>query len=340
MSQQPEIDELRSAWRALRAETHAGGWRTIPVASGAAGSILAGPEFPGNEEALLVGFKGVSRPRAGSLPGGYGFAVISPDLGKELARHTWIALTRQADGDFDLFIMMAGDLVRVLNASFDAIEKTRFEICIARILAWQSFMQSNSPRVLGPEAEVGLAGELEVLNALLDAGMKPAYVVHSWQGPRRGLHDFALQSGAIEVKSTTAQDSFPARISNLDQLDDATVNPLFLAAVKFKLTSAGRSLPERVNRLRMRLGEDYSMRADLDSRLVQAGFLDDASDHYVRRFEIASLGLLRVNEGFPRLTSGSVPSQIRHAAYELNLDAVANQTVALTEALSELGVAI
>ena len=75
-----------------------------------------------------------------------------------------------------------------------------------------------------------------------------------------------------------------------------------------------------------------------DSRLVEAGYVDAVRERYVRRFLSAGVSVMRVTDGFPRLTAGSVPTEVRKASYELELGMVTQPDVGLAAALRELGV--
>jgi len=72
-------------------------------------------------------------------------------------------------------------------------------------------------------------------------------------------------------------------------------------------------------------------------RLLAVGFHDDHADRYVRRFALEATRILEVADGFPRLVPGVVPTEIRRAVYEIDLDRVPGMEVGLTGALKRLG---
>ncbi len=76
----------------------------------------------------------------------------------------------------------------------------------------------------------------------------------------------------------------------------------------------------------------------LNIKLIHAGYLDAVSAHYRRTFTHVSTKVLRVEEGFPRLTRASVPAQVITARYELELDGIDAGPVAVRAALDQLGV--
>ncbi|WP_291994174.1 PD-(D/E)XK motif protein [Candidatus Accumulibacter sp. ACC003] len=335
---QTERDELLAAWSALSGDAGSNGWRTIRVACGAPCPLFAGRRFPGNEEALLVGFESARVPRSEELPQGKGFLVTRTDFGGCIPGLTWIALIRQSQGRLDFFASMAVDVVAILAAMKDQNRETVVDAFVARIRAWQEFMLRGDDGLLRAEAELGLFGEIEMLLAISSAGLWPSSAVDAWQGPLGGIRDFSLGAGAIEVKSTLSHAGFPAKVGSLDQLDDSVVQPIFLAGVRLTLSSAGRTLPELVMRLRATLGADGAVLAAIDSRLIHAGFVHQVASSYTRRFSVVGIKLLLVAGSFPRLTQGNVPPEIRAARYDLDLDLVHGWDTTIEGALERLGV--
>ena len=329
--------ELLVAWRALTNFPDSEGWRTIAIASAGLCQLKAGRRHPGNAEALLVGFANIRIPPADQLPQGRGFLVTKANLEAESAGRVWISLSRQSAGSLDLFTMMANDIIRTLVASSTTDEVRLFHFFLSRIRAWQDFMRRGADSVLSAEQEVGLVGEIEMLKAVLEAGVPPDIAVEGWQGPMDAKWDFILGSGAIEVKSTVSNSGFPAIIGSLDQLDDSQIPLLYLAASRFALDGTGKTLPEIVTNVRGRLQQSSVAAHLFESRLIHAGYLDAVSDSYTRRFAYLRTRTTRVCDPFPRLTRGSVGIEIRKARYELDLDLVDAIDVPLIVALQQLG---
>lgn len=338
MAQQTERDELRSAWRALAGSTaNAEGWSTIPLALTGQRRLRAGRHFPGNEEALLVGFTSVQVPPADQLPQGQGFLVSKVELGAE-GSGLWLALSRRSDGSLDMFTMMALDVISTLNDGSATAEERLFQLFLARIRAWQDFMRRGTETTLGPEAEIGLFGELVFLRSTMEVGLPSAVATEGWLGPMNGIQDFVLGGGAVEVKTTIATLGFPATIGSLEQLDDSSRQPLFLAAVRIGLNNAGMSLPTIIEDTRALLGENPAALHTFNIKLIHAGYLDAAAIHYKRTFAHVSTKIFHVKEGFPRLTRARIPQPIIQARYELDIDGVEADAIAIRMALEQLGV--
>lgn len=326
-------DEILAAWRALSGDGSGDGWRSISISGSQGPHLMAARHFPDNAEALLVGFDNVILPSPGSLPSGSGFRVERVNTGRP---GNWLALVRQPAGNLDLFARMTADVVETLTAT-DAVNENRtLQLLNGRIRAWQHFM-SRTGGALGPEAELGLAGELECAARLIAAGMSAYAVMEGWKGPLDGLQDFELGNGAIEVKSTLAQTGFPATILSLEQLDDAVRQPLLLHGCRFMLGKEGYTLPQRIEAMREMIDMDGAALALFETGLIHAGFVATDDKFYTRSLVSGPGRFILVNNAFPRLTPGTVPHGIRHARYEIDLDAVDCPQVSVEDVIGMIG---
>ena len=332
-----DMEDLRAAWRALAGAGQGEGWQTIPVKVRAPCSLYAARRMPGGEEAVLIGFRGVRSLPDTRLPQGHGFEVIRLDDDPTGRDHLVVALARRPGGSTELFAMMAEDLVGLLDDWATAREHTVYRRFLARIRAWQDFMNRHRESVLSAENEQGLFGELVLLERLIEAGLPPRDILDAWQGPVDGLQDFILGSGGIEVKTTLSVGGFPATVSSLEQLDDNLRQPLFVAATRLALHSSGMTLPEMAEVIRGHLDDDREAIETFDIRLMQAGLLRSTLGRYTRRFLHASSAILCVQGDFPRLTRANVQPAVRKARYEIDLHLADAEEVELERALELMG---
>jgi hypothetical protein len=334
MGQPINVDELAAAWRAL-GDGEGSGWRTIPVASGSPCPILAGRHFPGNHEALVLGFKAVAPTEP--FPAGKGFAVAEARITTGQPDLKWFALTRQPSGSLELFVKVTTDVIDLIRRHNGVNDSRLLQVFIRRIRAWQSFMERSSDGLLSAESELGLVGELLVLESLIEKGVAHERAVEAWLGPLDGLHDFQFRTGAIEVKATVTAGSFRARIGSLEQLEDSSLGPLFLAAVRMELTESGTALPELVERIRGLLSSEAAALTAFEDRLIHAHFLTSHAALYTRRFRTLTIRILSVNDRFPRITRATVPEAVLNARYKLDLDRVVGFDVTQDTVLATLG---
>lgn len=335
MAAQNRAQQLAEAWRALATREGRRGWLTVIVRDGYPCRILAGRKFPGNEEAILFGFRTARIPTSHALPEGRGFSVtlVEDDHGE--SGWKWIALGRRASANPDLFTMMAVDVIGAVEESSHLPEDRLAARLVDRVRAWQEFMQRSGSGLLSPDEELGLFGEVLMLRTLLEKGMPPAAAVQAWQGPVGGCQDFAINTGGIEVKSSASGGRFIARVSSLEQLDDSTRNPIFVAAMSLAGDEAGQTLGECISHVRSQLDGDSAL--DMFTvRLLHAGYAERVASHYGRRCVLRTLRMLHVQGAFPRITRTGVPAGIVKARYEVDLDSAASHAVPLDVALQLL----
>lgn len=333
------IDEFVAAWAALSgrdpSEGGEGGWRGISVAPAGNCGLVAARRFPGNEEALLARFPLARLGPSEHLPEGRGFEIVKADPNGD--GMTWLALSRRESGSTDLFTEMVGDVAGAMDAAVPDGEERVLKAMLRRVRMWQAFMGKGA-RPLGPEAEVGLAGEISFLSALLDAGVDAEIALEAWVGPDDAPQDFVLGDGAVEVKATVSTAGFPAKIGSLEQLDDSFLSPIFLAGIRFAVGESGTTLPERVAEIEERLASDPTAVSLFRERTFAAGYAESHSDKYTRRFLDKEAHVHVVADGFPRLVRGNVPEGVSKALYEIDLSRATAHRTDLNAALQKLGV--
>ena len=337
MALQNKKEELLVAWHALRSPEKDHGWNTIAVSTETKCRVLAGRHFPGNEETLLFGFHSINVPPNEQLPQGHGFLVSRATQSEDLdCSYIWISLCRKNTDSLDFFVTMAEDIILTIIDLKYLNDDRLFQLFITRIRAWQSFMHRGKDIILSPEKEVGLFGELELLRDFLSLGIPDTNVINSWEGPFEGIHDFKFGNGAIEVKTTLAPNRFRAQISSLEQLDDALVQPLFLAAMRLSLNSSGITLPQQINNLHTILSKTPEALAMFNSAILNVGFTEDKAELYSRRFLSSEKRVMRISNDFPRITSANINIEIKKVKYEIDLDMIKDFDIDFLEALYQL----
>ncbi|KPY32573.1 hypothetical protein ALO52_200264 [Pseudomonas syringae pv. primulae] len=328
--------EIEEVWRALSGNRPTPGWGSIDLLSSGTCRIRAARHSPGNEEALLIGFSNTKIAPSKQLPQGRGFRMEKAVLGDVGGAYQWLSITRQPAGGLELFSAVAADVCALVCSLADSTEDCVYQRLLGRVRGWQEFMRRGTDR-LSAEAELGLAGELNILRDLLDEGLPLFSALNGWKGPQDGLHDYRLGNGAIEVKSTLASEGFHVRIASLDQLDDAQLSPLYLCALRFVQDDAGISLPNLVAQMRDRLKPDSVALNMFELALEDVGYLDMHAESYVRRFSLVEIRFHLVSGDFPRLTPRVMPPAIRRASYDLDLGLVSASRINLAAVLAQLG---
>jgi hypothetical protein len=318
---------LAKSWRALASQEWNEDWRFVHLTSIAEVSIEAGCHFPAGREALIVAFPKAWPINSARLPEGAGFDVVLVRDKAAFTGRTAIALVRRAEGAPDIFAAMVVNVLRALENVATGGAQAVVDAFIDRVGEWQAFM-ARRHRPMTLEAQVGLLGELWMLNRLLDSNLGQE-ALNCWQGPMHAAQDFHVRGGALEVKSTAGGGAFLARINSIEQLDTNRL-PFFLCALRFEEGDTGQSLVDVVSRLRERLMESGHRRT-FDALLLIVGYLDEHAQHYGRVLVMKELRAFHVANDMPRLLRSAIPAAIRSAAYVLDLDALNMPALSLSD---------
>lgn len=196
----------------------------------------------------------------------------------------------------------------------------------AALQHWRDLLARPAGSPLGEEALIGLFGELEVLESILQLGGS----LDSWTGWDRDHCDFRLHGLVIEAKSTGSANYRRVRVHGLGQLaDPEDGSALVLVLKRMERTPDGRSLPDLIESL-VRLG---ASRAVLLDRLSRLHYSDQHRAQYEGlRFLSREVALRKVDESHPRLVPAMLAtvdlSCIDKIDYELNLNGVADADLA------------
>jgi Putative PD-(D/E)XK family member, (DUF4420) len=170
------------------------------------------------------------------IPGGIAFSALklsSPnaDYGNRAIAHVAYEIDRRLRGD-----------PNASNAS------------LVENVGWILGLLTSSDRLMSPEQQKGLIGELLLLRKLvttaLNAQLPAVEALHRWWGWDRAKRDFAAHGLAIEVK-TTSLASRRHYIGSLDQLDPHGDESVYVFSLGARLDpTAPRKLPDVIAELR------------------------------------------------------------------------------------------
>lgn len=217
----------------------------------------------------------------------------------------------------DLFDVLIADLANELSAPMPP--EAQGLTLGRRLEHWRDLFASYTGNELSLSARTGLYGELRWLRFMIEEGVEPATAVGLWQGSPGSDQDFVGESIAAEVKTTVASGN--VTISSERQLDETPFEALYLILVAVSAGSEGTTLPEEVDSIRVLLRNDVVTGSEFERRLARVGYSNLNRDLYEDvRYADADLNVLayEVTEGFPRLTSFSLPPGVTNVTYSLN----------------------
>jgi hypothetical protein len=222
----------------------------------------------------------------------------------------------------DIFFELCSDIVR--NGEACATEGECLAMTIRRAWRWHQLLRGGGNRKLSHEEQLGLFGELWVIQEILLKLVTPNQAIAAWAGPLGAAKDFDLTACDIETKTVLTSHATSVSISSEYQLEAAGGVPVFLHVLKVNATSdldKGRSLDEQVSLLRSLLSEHTAEVAKLDGLLMAAGY-DQPGEYSEDRWVPHGTLVARVSTGFPCLTPANLPLGVRSVKYAVNLSAL------------------
>lgn len=156
---------------------------------------------------------------------------------------------------------------------------------------WSDLFQKIGKKVLSYEQEVGLFGELVILNKLLDSFGDDA--IRYWKGPINGLHDF-VNDGVWDLEIKTSVSPNPVvKIHPFEQLEPIS-NYFSLIIVKLKRKDSGLTLPELMEEIAVKVTQ--SQLNKFNDLIIASGYKFGNENKYKRRFDVINIERYEIDE--------------------------------------------
>ncbi|MER7583545.1 PD-(D/E)XK motif protein [Kitasatospora sp. NPDC097691] len=287
---------LDEHWRGLDAapvaEGHVLRTSSLPVAT-AHGPLLAAVDTGGMRH-LLIPLATRQRLSAGVASGALRIFERPLEDDESYGRFADITCTnRELD---DVFTGLCRDVLVALAADGERPYRTARAV----VEHWRRLF-SGGRRPLTDEQVIGLFGELLVLIRLLE---RDPEAVRHWAGPEGERHDFTDGRLALEVKSSaTVSERRLLQVHGLDQLEPPEGGELFIAWQRLQPDPRGRTLDELVAHARDLCDDE----AAFLSKLARLGYQRPDQDQDSQRLAPVESRWYPVDDGFPRLTTASIP---------------------------------
>ena len=210
----------------------------------------------------------------------------------------------------------------------DIIEQTRelkdlrdgYRAVTARFFQWKKmFVLSRNTFLTEPEI-MGLIGEILFLKNILSKEIGLSEALKSWSGQELTHKDFSCDNRWYEVKAINRGNP-NVRISSLEQLDSEKEGELIVFSME-KMSAAYNGIT--LNKLILETRQMFLSREESDDFLAKVALQGYEYNNYYDDFvfEISNVMRYAVGEGFPKLTSTSVPKAIVKASYDISLSEI------------------
>ncbi len=300
-----KIDEI---WREMEAETGSeAAWLTRLARPQTGYPLLVALEQATRTRAILLPVGKKDMPHRREWPECRGLELVTMTFNSK--HHLCVRLREPSFAD--VFAALAEDVAPRVGACNDG--KRAAAQMMDRLHLWQKFLKSAG-NGLSLEYQKGLWGELYTLLAHMLPGRGVTEAVAGWKGGAAAHQDFQFPDGAVEVKTTAAKQPLSIRVTSERQLDDTGIGSLFLHVlvvdereVPEGEDAPGQSLPGIIAKTRQWLSGEPVMLAELNDRLIEAGWLDPMVSRYEgRRWTLRAEHTFRVASGFPRITEAGL----------------------------------
>lgn len=188
-----------------------------------------------------------------------------------------------------------------------------------RLTKWQSLFEKVGKQGLSDEEQRGLYGEVYFLRLFLKNSKNTNDCLKSWLGPENSIQDFQYSNWAVEVKTTHGNNHQKIHISNERQLDDSTIEKLFLFHLSLDVrTDNGETLNALISEILDLLKGNTKATNDFELKLLEAGYYDIHKPLYNEKgYIIRQNNVYHVFGKFPRITEKDIPIGVGDVKYSI-----------------------
>jgi hypothetical protein len=190
------------------------------------------------------------------------------------------------------------------------------------IRKWKSFWGKPPGSILGIDEQVGLIGELHILEYLISHNLP--HSVESWNNPLNLVHDFVFEVCSLEIK-TTRSNNHKHIINGLEQLEPISGRILRLFSIIALEENIGISLNGKIENVLLLLQEQPDLRDVFFDKLSNRGYRPEHENYYDQnRYRLTDIRIFQITNDFPRLVQSSLvhplPGNISNIRYTLDFE--------------------
>lgn len=197
------------------------------------------------------------------------------------------------------------------------------------IRKWKSFWGKPIGSIMSIDEQVGLIGELHILEYLLSHNLPQS--IESWNNPLNLIHDFIFDTFSLEIK-TTRSNNHKHIINGLEQLEPIQGRILRLVSIIALEENNGVSLREKIQNIFLLLQNQPDQTDLFLNRLSHRGYRPEHEIFYDQnQFRLIDIRTYPVDVHFPRIVHSSLiqplPANITNIRYSLDLEGQIYETL-------------
>jgi hypothetical protein len=327
--------ELIDAWKMLSAKNgESSGIFSIPLDIFDEFRISIAIVYPEKHETLLFEFKEKTVGFYLSDLELTGLVFHKNESLKSSVYNQVFVLSKQEDQDLTVFNTICSDLLTFARQNNKLSGEIYFNAIKNRLNVWIEFLKNGDGKYLSLRKQIGVIGELVLLDKLKKYSPSEITWMNSWKGPEKHSKDFVTQNIAFEIKSIL-NDEVAVQISNIDQLDTTNIDKLILSIFQFLEDSEnGKTINHFVDSIISNISCDKTLRLFL-TKLGLSGYYLHHQKHYGLKFSLINEHSFSVDYDFPRLIKNNVAEEISSVKYKLDLSRLSNFKVELTAKIKD-----
>jgi hypothetical protein len=326
-----KMADLPDLWQQLRllAPLPGRGFKMRQCGTSSHSRCFAAISYPLAEVAFIIELTG---DQSRSRYTGFSTRAFSVDCGPVEGLppdSTALILTLRDSALADLFGLLCSDLAETVGRCQTPSAVSHDVVAVLE--RWRAFLQRRSALLTGEEVR-GLIGELVTL-ARLVSHLGAEQAIAAWKGPIGGIRDFESDSLHAETKTFTPSAGASIYISDSLQLEAPTGLRMKLVCIALDQSPSGSSLAQYVLALETLLAGNPSVIDLFRQRVAAAGFLPSMADSLPETYVAFEPRVFEVRDGFPRITSASIPPGVRSVRFAIELAVLGAFAVSTDQAI-------
>lgn len=221
----------------------------------------------------------------------------------------------------DIFHILCQDIISA--ASLAESESEAVSVALMRTWRWHHLLRGGGGTLLSAQAQMGLLGELLVLERYFLPNLAPRVALTAWRGPLDAPKDFEVGRVAVETKARRGGAASSVAITSADQLDQGGLDLLFLYVVELSPASTdsddSQTVQDMADRIRRYLANAAPDVLDVFEMLLLATGLRPEDDYSGYQWLEGSSHIFLVDGEFPRIVPSELKSGVSWVRYSVSL---------------------
>jgi len=312
-----KLDKLKNPWEKL----------TVPVGVGKYASQLVSADHPCDfywaiDKYGKYSFRFMDVFELEKLPNYKAMSGVEVDIGNADDGRQHISLVLENYENKQLFYFLCLSLLSSTKKLDNEPAIAIATITINHLANWQSMLKNQSDN-MSDNKQIGLYGELMLLNDLYFSNLKPDQAIDAWVGPEGHEQDFSFLNVLCEVKTSRASKDSRINISSIEQLDPISGDIILVhqtVSVSDENKPRSETLNGLVDKITAILEEKAPQSLDRFYMLLNKMGYEPKPVYDKKSYVIVTRKIYEVKDDFPRLVREDAKPGIEKVSYSIIIE--------------------